>query len=131
MYLAMSHTPDQLETPGTNPNSRKIHHVVAISSCFFRLCPWPHLGCVCLAFFFVILLSTSWTHHSTDRITSTQQRCPLRARYAPSAHACLFLFHFPCIYLCIFFLSVFFPSLYLVPGTPYGSCEVLDLLLLT
>ena len=59
--------------PGANLNSRKTHHLVAVySSCFFRLCLCPHLGYVRLAFFVVLLLSISWTHHRTDRITSKQ-----------------------------------------------------------
>ena len=70
-------TPDHLETPGVNTNSTKTHYLVAVYSCFFRLCLCPHLGCVRQAFFAVLLLSISWTHHKTDRITSKQQPCAL------------------------------------------------------
>ena len=37
-------TPDHLETPGVNTNSTKTHYLVAVYSCFFRLCLCPHLG---------------------------------------------------------------------------------------
>ena len=132
IYLAISHTPNHLETPGTNPNSTKTHHLVAVYSCFFRLCLGPHLGCVRPAFFVVLLLSISWTHHRTDRITSKQQPCPLRTRPAPWAHAWLFLFNFSFFSFSFLSFPVFFPSWYLVyiPGTPYSSCEAPDILLL-
>ena len=35
-----------------------------------------------LAFFVVLRLSISWTHHRTDRTTGQQQPCPLTARPA-------------------------------------------------
>ena len=107
IYLAISHTPDPLEKPGTNPNSTKTHHLVAVYSCFFRLCLCPHLGCVRQAFFTVLLLSISWTHHKTDRITSKQQPwAPGLGLLPERMHVCFcFIFLF---FSLLFFLSLSF-----------------------
>ena len=128
MPCDISHTPDHLETPSTNPNSTKTHHLVAVYSCFFRLCLCPHLGCVRQAFFTVLLLSISWTHHKTDRITSKQQPwAPGLGLLPERMHVCFcFIFLF---FSLLFFLSL---SFFLLDTwyTPYSSCEVPDILLL-
>ena len=106
----ITHTRSPRNTRHTNPNSTKTHHLVAVYSCFFRLCLCPHLRCVRVAFFCrssaVHQLDTSWDwpyHQQTA--TSSSPDSP-----APWAHACLFWCHFS------FFL--FFPCLFsfLIPG---------------
>ena len=130
MYLAIPHPPDHLETPGTkskfneNPPPR-----CGLLSRFFRLCLCRHLGCVRLAFF-VVVLSISWTHHRTVSPANINL-VPSRLGLLPE-RMCMFLFHF----FSFFLFFSFFPCLFsflipgLIPGTPYSSCEVPDILLL-
>ena len=99
-----TNTPDNLETPGKykfneNPPPR-------CGLLFFLLCLPSSWLVFRLAFFFVLLLSISWTHHRTDRTTSKQQPCPLRPWPAPWARVCFcFIFHF---FPFIFSISLYF-----------------------
>ena len=110
-------TQDHLETPGKykfNENPPPRCGLLLFFSALSLPSSWRVLR---LAFFVVLLLSISCTHHRTDRTTGKQQPCPLGTRPAPWAHVCFcFTFNF---FLLLFPFPVFFPSWYLVPGTWY------------
>ena len=109
IYVAISHTPDHLETPCTNKSR-------------FSENPPPRCGLLLLfsalslpsswlwssGLFVVLLLSISWTHNKTDRITSV----PSGLGLVPERMH-VFFFHFS------FFFFSFFPCLFsfLMPGS--------------
>ena len=107
----ITHTRSPRNTRHTNTNSTKTHHLLAVySSFFFRLCLCPHLGCVRLAFFVVLLLSISWTHHRTDRISPANSNLvPCGLGLLPERMHVCFCFIFS-LFLFSFFSLSFFPS---------------------
>ena len=145
-YLVMSHdkgyditiyrdvscdiTPNHLETPGKykfNENPPPRCGLLLFLSTLSLPSSWLVLR---FAFFVVLLLSTSWIHHTTDRTTSRQQPRPLRTRRAPWDHVCFsFIFHL--LFFSFLFFS-FFPSLFLL-DTCYlallSNCKVPDIIL--
>ena len=119
IYIAIRcHTGSPRNTRQINTNSRKTHHLVAVFSCFFRLCVRPHLG-----------LSSVWPFSSCFCCPSDGHIIGLtvpsaNSNLVPSGlgllpeHVRLFLFHFSFFFL---FFS-FFPCLFsfLIPGTWYS-----------
>ena len=82
-YISCDVTPDHLETPGKykfNENPPPRSGLLLFFSASSLPLSWLVLR---LAFFVVLLLPVSWTHHRTDRTTSKQQPCPLRTPPAP------------------------------------------------
>ena len=99
-----------------NTKSTKTHHVVAVFSCFFRLCLCPHLR-----------VSSVWPFSSSfcssDGHIVGLTVPPANSNLVPSGlgllpeHVRLFFSHFLFCFL-FFSFTVFFPSWHLVPGTP-------------
>ena len=126
----ISHTPDHLETTGTNPNSTKTHHLVAVYSCFVRFSLCPHLAV--LVWPLLSFLCCPWAGHVIGLTLSSANSniVPGLGLLPERMHVSFcFIFHF----FHFFSFPVFFPSWYLIliPGTPYCSCEVPAILLLT
>ena len=126
IYLAISHTPDHLETPGTKPNSTKTHHLVAVYSSFFRLCICPRLGCVRLDFLSFFCCPSAGHIVGLTLSPANSNLVPSGLGLLPECmHVCF------CFIALFFFLSIFpcpnsFFVLYLVliPDTPYSSFEL-------
>ena len=107
IYLAISHTLDRLEAPGTNnPNSTKTHHLVAVYSCFSAVSAltlavfvWPFLSFFCCPpAGHIIGLTVSPAN--SNLVPSGLGLLPERM------HACFcFIFHF---FSFLFFLSLSF-----------------------
>ena len=120
-YIAIFHAISHRITSKhqANTNSTKTHHLVAVFSCFFKLCLCPHLG-----------VSSVWPFSSSFCCPSAAHIIGLTVPLAnsnlvPSGLGLLPERMFVFVLLSIFFFCcslsfpVFFPSWYLVPGTWY------------
>ena len=114
-----------------NTNSTKTHHLVAVYSCFFRLCLCPHLG-----------LSSVWPFSSSFCCPSDGHIIgltvpPANSKLVPSKlgllpdRVRLLMFHVSILISFVFFLSLSF----FLPDTWYlvllSCCEVPDIVMLT
>ena len=108
-------TPDHLETPGVNTNSTKTHYLVAVYSCFFRLCLCPHLGLSSVWHFLSSFCCPSAGHIIGLTVPPANSNLvPPRLGLLPGRMFVLFHFRF-------FFLFISFRLFsFLIPGTWYS-----------
>ena len=120
----ITHTRSPRDTRHTNPSSTKTHYLVAVYSCFFRLCLCPHLGCVRLAFLLFFCCPSAGHIIGLTVSPANSNLVPSGLGLIPERMHAFFVFIF--FLLSFFPFPVFFPSWYLVltPGTPNSSCEV-------
>ena len=97
-----------------NTNSTKTHHLVAVYSCFFSALSLPHLGLSSVWHFLSSFCCPSAGHIIGLTIPPPNSNLvPSRLGLLPERMLFCFIFRF----FFLFFLSVSFPSWYLVPGT--------------
>ena len=116
-YTMRHHTHRITSKHQANKNSTKTHHLVAVYSCFFRLCLCPHLG-----WFSVRHFLSSYCCPSAGHIIGLTVP-PANSNLVPSRLGLLpermfVLLHFP-IYFVFSFLSSRLFS-FLIPGTWYS-----------
>ena len=121
----ITHTRSPRDTRHTNPSSTKTHYLVAVYSCFFRLCLCPHLGLSSVWHFLSYFCCPSAGHIIGLTVP------PANSNLVPSRLGLLPERMFVFSHFSIFFsLLFFFPSLFLL-DTWYlvllSSCEVPDI----
>ena len=119
IYHAISHRITSKHQ--VNTNSTKTHHLVAVYSCFFRLCLCPHLGWFSVRHFLSSFCCPSAGHIIGLTVPPANSNLvPSRLGLLPERMFVLFHFSF---LLSFYYFRLFF---FLIPGNLVllSSCEV-------